>query len=59
VSNSSQAVGHTGAPGKRPHSKVLVDGSDPEETAQIKQLIGFVDGPKLSRSDRKYQTHVR
>ena len=50
MGNSSQAVGQTTTPGKRPHSKILVDGGDPEETTQIKQLIGFVDGQTTTES---------
>jgi hypothetical protein len=30
MSNSSEAIGQTTTPGKRPHSKILVDGGDPE-----------------------------
>jgi transaldolase len=50
MSNSSEAIGRTTTPGKRPHSKILVDGGDPEDTAQIKQLIGFVDGQTTNPS---------
>jgi len=50
VSNSSEAIGQTTTPGKRPHSKILVDGGDPQETAQIRQLIGFVDGQTTNPS---------
>ena len=50
MGNSSQAIGQTTTPRKRPHSKILVDGGDPEETAQIKQLIGFVDGQTTNPS---------
>ena len=28
----------------KPNTKILVDGGDPEETIQVKQLLGFVDG---------------
>jgi transaldolase len=31
-------------PAKRSKTKVLVDGGDPQETARVKALIGFVDG---------------
>ncbi len=34
----------------RPPSKILVDGGDPEETQQIKQLLGFVDGQTTNPS---------
>jgi len=29
---------------RRPKTKILVDGGDPEETRRVKNLIGFVDG---------------
>src|SRR5215475_11512918 len=35
---------------KRPHSKILVDGGDPQETVRIRQLIGFVDGQTTNPS---------
>jgi len=50
VSNSSEAIGQTTTPGKRPDSKILVDGGDPQETARIQQLIGFVDGQTTNPS---------
>ena len=50
MSNSSEAIGQTTTPGKRPHSKILVDGGDPQETARIQQLIGFVDGQTTNPS---------
>jgi transaldolase len=28
----------------RPSTKILVDGGDPEETARIRNLLGFLDG---------------
>lgn len=28
----------------RPKTKILVDGGDPEETREVKTLLGFVDG---------------
>jgi transaldolase len=34
----------------RPTSKILVDGGDPEETAHIKHLLGFVDGQTTNPS---------
>ena len=43
MGDSSETVGETTTPLKRPHSKILVDGGDPEETTRIRQLIGFVD----------------
>src|ERR1700756_4861703 len=35
---------------KRPPSKILVDGGDPKETQQVRQLIGFVDGQTTNPS---------
>jgi transaldolase len=35
---------------KRPATKILVDGGDPEETLRIKSLIGFVDGQTTNPS---------
>src|SRR5215470_3796334 len=34
----------------RPATRILVDGSDPEETLRIKKLIGFVDGQTTNPS---------
>ena len=35
---------------KRPHSKILVDGGDPQDTTRIRQLLGFVDGQTTNPS---------
>jgi transaldolase len=35
---------------KRPKTKILVDGGDPEETLRIKSLVGFVDGQTTNPS---------
>lgn len=35
---------------KRPFTKILVDGGDPDETQRIKSLIGFVDGQTTNPS---------
>ena len=35
---------------KKPKTKILVDGGDPEETLKIKSLIGFVDGQTTNPS---------
>lgn len=35
---------------KRPKTKILVDGGDPEETKRIRDLIGFVDGQTTNPS---------
>jgi transaldolase len=50
VSNSSEVTTQTTILGKLPHSKILVDGGDPQETARIRQLIGFVDGQTTNPS---------
>src|SRR4029077_215706 len=34
----------------RPKTKILVDGGDPQETCQIKNLLGFVDGQTTNPS---------
>jgi transaldolase len=34
----------------RPRTKILVDGGDPQETRQIKKLLGFVDGQTTNPS---------
>lgn len=35
---------------KRPATKILVDGGDPQETARIHELLGFVDGQTTNPS---------
>jgi transaldolase len=50
MANSSEAIGQTTTPGKRPQTKILVDGGDPQETTRIQQLIGFVDGQTTNPS---------
>jgi transaldolase len=35
---------------KRPKTKILVDGGDPQETEMVKQLMGFVDGQTTNPS---------
>src|ERR1700741_2887708 len=37
-------------PTERPRAKILVDGGDPEETAQVKAVLGFVDGQTTNPS---------
>jgi transaldolase len=37
-------------PTQRPRTKILVDGGDPEETAQVKAVLGFVDGQTTNPS---------
>src|SRR5262244_1883650 len=47
---STEAIGQTANTGKRLHSKILIDGGDPQETARIRQLLGFVDGQTTNPS---------
>jgi transaldolase len=48
---TNEAIGQTkNSATHRPPSKILVDGGDPQETARIKQLIGFVDGQTTNPS---------
>ena len=35
---------------KKPKTKILVDGGNPEETLRVKQLLGFVDGQTTNPS---------
>ena len=49
MSNASEADQIT-TPGKRSHSKILIDGGDPQQTTRIRQLIGFVDGQTTNPS---------
>jgi len=58
VSNSSEAIGQT-TTGKRRYSKILVDGGDPQGTAQIRQLIGFVGRCKSGRHGSGYAENAR
>ncbi len=44
---------------KRPRTKILVDGGDPEETQRIKQLLGFVDGQTTNPSLIAKNPHIR
>jgi transaldolase len=50
MGNSSETIGQKTTSGKRPHSKILVDGGDPQQTERIQQLIGFVDGQTTNPS---------
>jgi len=43
----------------RPKTKILVDGGDPEETRQIKELLGFVDGQTTNPSLIAKNPHIR
>src|SRR5262244_4478101 len=47
---STEAIGQTANTGKRLHSKILVDGGDPQDTTRIRQLLGFVDGQTTNPS---------
>lgn len=49
MGDSSEPITETTTQGKR-HSKILVDGGDPQETTRIRQLIGFVDGQTTNPS---------
>jgi len=35
---------------KKPKTKILVDGGNPDETLRVKQLLGFVDGQTTNPS---------
>ena len=37
-------------PANKPKAKILVDGGDPDETLQVKKLLGFVDGQTTNPS---------
>jgi transaldolase len=37
-------------PAKRPRTRILVDGGDPDETRAVKDLLGFVDGQTTNPS---------
>jgi transaldolase len=50
MGSPTETIGQTANRGKRPHSKILVDGGDPQETARIRQLLGFVDGQTTNPS---------
>ena len=43
----------------RPKTKILVDGGDPEETKQVKALLGFVDGQTTNPSLIAKNPHIR
>jgi transaldolase len=44
---------------QRPKTKILVDGGDPEETRQVKNLLGFVDGQTTNPSLIAKNPHIR
>src|SRR5690348_6375255 len=43
----------------RPQTKILVDGGDPQETRQVKQLLGFVDGQTTNPSLIAKNPHIK
>lgn len=50
-------------PADRPATKILLDGGDPEETASVRRLIGFLDGqttnPSLIAKNPEVQQRIR
>lgn len=44
---------------RRPKTKILVDGGDPEETRRVEQLLGFVDGQTTNPSLIAKNPHIR
>jgi transaldolase len=44
---------------KRPKTKILVDGGDPQETLHVKELLGFVDGQTTNPSLIAKNPHIR
>src|SRR6516162_9745682 len=44
---------------KKPKTKILVDGGDPDETLRIKKLLGFVDGQTTNPSLSAKNPEVR
>ena len=43
----------------RPKTKILVDGGDPQETQQVKELLGFVDGQTTNPSLIAKNPHIK
>src|SRR5260370_40460086 len=43
----------------RPETKILVDGGDPQETRQVKELLGFVDGQTTNPSLIAKNPHIK
>ena len=43
----------------RPKTKMLVDGGDPQETRQVKELLGFVDGQTTNPSLIAKNPHIK
>src|SRR5258708_5096016 len=49
-------------PAKRPKTRILIDGGDPEETLRMKRLLGYVDGqttnPSLVANNPEIQRRI-
>jgi transaldolase len=43
----------------RPKTKILVDGGDPQETLEIKEMLGFVDGQTTNPSLIANNPHIK
>jgi transaldolase len=43
----------------RPKAKILVDGGDPQDTRQVKELLGFVDGQTTNPSLIAKNPHIK
>src|ERR1044072_10029045 len=43
----------------RPKTKILMDGGDPQETRQAKELLGFVDGQTTNPSLIAKNPHIK
>jgi transaldolase len=43
----------------RPKTKILVDGGDPQETRQVKELLGYVDGQTTNPSLIAKNPHIK
>ena len=43
----------------RPKTKILVDGGDPQETREVKELLGFVDGQTTNPSLIAKNPHIK
>ncbi|HEX4919428.1 MAG TPA: hypothetical protein VFV92_01650 [Candidatus Bathyarchaeia archaeon] len=43
----------------RPKTKLLEDGGDPQETRQVKELLGFVDGQTTNPSLIAKNPHIK
>ena len=43
----------------RPKTKILVDGGNPQETRQVKEMLGFVDGQTTNPSLIAQNPHIK